>query len=183
MSSSNAFVSRRTFLRQFTLIGGAGLVLSGCGFAPVHRTTPGTASTRSELANVYIAEAPDRVTQVVRNELLFLFNQNASTSRSNASYELRVTSTGLTQGAIVTRTGVAEARIYTLNASYVLYDLAGEQKEDVLNGKTKSQASFDVFDQQYANLRAERDAENRAAADVARLINDRISTYFATRPL
>ncbi len=183
MSSSNAFVSRRALLRQFTHIGAAGLLLSGCGFAPVHKTTPGAANVRSELANVYIAEAPDRVTQVLRNELLFLFNQNASTSRSDASHELRVTTNGVTQGAIVTRTGVAAARIYTLSASYVLYDLTGEGKESVLSGKTESQASFDVFDQQYANVRAERDAENRAAADVARLINDRISTYFATRPL
>lgn len=155
-----------------------GSVLTGCGFQPVYRTTAGQQSVASQLAGVHIIEATDRLGQTLRNELLFLFGQNDSTERAAATHVLSIQATGSAVDSIVSRTGVTSARLYQLSATYTLTDTATGSV--VHRGSTSSQAAFDVLDQQFANIRAERDAEDRVARDAARKINDQIAGYFAT---
>lgn len=177
MSSCDVKLSRRAAFLRLSTVAAAGLLVGACGFQPVYRTAPGQTPVRAQLTGVYIEDAPDRPTQVLRNELLFLFGQNASTPREGSTHTLKMTTRGYTQKSIVSRTGYTTARIYVLEVSYSLIDNA--TKQAVVDSRTSAQSAFDILDQQYANIRAERDAENRAARDVARKINDQIGAYFA----
>lgn len=177
MSSSKAAPTRRIFLERLLTLGGAGLALSACGFSPVHRDTPGLTNIRAQLAGIHIMEATDRSGQVLRNELLFLFGQGTSTPRNSASHVLSISATTKTVGSIVSRSGVTESRILTINARYQLIELATQSV--AINNRTSAQAAFDVLEQQFANARAKRDAENRAAKDIARKINDQVTAYLA----
>lgn len=167
-------------IRILTVIVCFGTVLSACGFQPVYRAGPGTDNVPAALRAVHVVEATDRLGQVLRNELLFLFGQNRSTRRDEATYVLSIGAASTSVGSIVSRTGVTSARLYKLDVTYRLLD--AETEEELFRGRTSSQAAYDILDQQYANLRAERDAEDRVAKDAARKINDQIAGYFATRP-
>lgn len=180
MSLRNGFFSRRAIIAG--LIGTAGSGLAGCGFSPVYRAKPGGSTVISQQVQTHIYPGKDRLDQVLRNELLFLFGQNQATTLDAASYALSFSAVGLSSGAIVSRVGVSSARIYTLSTTYELSDLSKEEGEVVFSGKTSSQAAYDEFDQQFANLRAERDAEDRTAKDVARMINDQIAAFYASGP-
>ncbi len=67
----------------------------------------------------------------------------------------------------------------TMNTTFVLSDIA--TRKTLMTGKSFATASYDFSNQRFANLRAKRDAEERAAKAVAQDIQARIAGYFATR--
>ena len=76
-------------------------------------------------------------------------------------------------------TGISLVDTIALTVSYRLVDVATNKL--VLTDSALARVSVDRSMQRFARLRGVRDAENRAAKQVAQQIRSRLATYFLTR--
>ncbi len=77
------------------------------------------------------------------------------------------------------RTGRSDVQTYGIDARYRLVDLA--TNKTVVNSATFARVSFNIPGQQqrFAGERGLRDAEDRAALEIAENIRNRLASYFA----
>jgi LPS-assembly lipoprotein len=145
-----------------------GLALAGCTVQPLYapQPQPGAVQTPA-LASVSVKPVNGRVGQKLRNHLIFILN-NGSGLPANPAYDLVLDVQSESRNAAVvqvsTSDGEPTARTITVTASYKLSRADGT----LLSGRrTAAAASYDVSLQEFANTRAARDAENRAAREAA----------------
>ena len=148
--------------------------MAGCQVRPLYSdaasvTSPGVAN--AALGSIGINEPKDRVSQEVRNQLIFGLTGGAGEPASPAyMLDLGVTkrTVGVANAPVVAATeNQPTAGNMVLTSLYSLKDMTGKE---VASGKRMVTASFDRPAQQYAVLRAERDAENRAARELADML-------------
>ncbi|BBF94576.1 LPS assembly lipoprotein LptE [Blastochloris tepida] len=162
---------RRTVLAVI----GLGLLAGGC-FTPLYAERTPNTGVSTQLANVDVKAIEGRVGQQVRNALIFELGGGAGSSPL-APYRLEVDLTENTQSMTVDpTTGRATVELITLNATFRLQDVTEDRV--VLKDRAFAQASIDRGAQIYARDRAKRDAENRAAKEVASRIRERLAAYF-----
>jgi len=163
MSSSEENNLNFTFSRRAIVLGTC-LLLAGCQFQPLHGNRSPTSQLGSGLANVSVSQVNSRVAQQVRNHLLFLLNGGADSADKTHEARIRVTWDNRQLASIQ---GVRDnvSGTVTVTVSYDLVDLSSG--DAIANGTRKTEASYDRTGQVFANRRAERDAENRAAKEVA----------------
>lgn len=151
-------------------------VLAGCQVRPLYSTPSGT---EGKLASVSISEASDRVEQQVRNDLIFLFAGGAGEAR-NAAYHLEMDVTVRTVGVLNdVRTDTSRSGRVTVTADYNL--TKAESGETLASGKRSAVAMVDFPAQEFAKVRAIRDAENRGARELAELIRADVASALARR--
>ncbi|MGB8818992.1 MAG: LPS assembly lipoprotein LptE [Rhizobiaceae bacterium] len=150
------------------------LALSGCQVRPLYSdSAPNSAgvTTNSALNSVAVAPAYDRVAQEVRNHLIFGLSGGAGEPASSAyTVDLGVTQQVLSVASAPVVGGNSTqptAGSVVLTSLYLLKDASGQQ---IASGKRTATVSFDRPIQQYAALRALRDAENRAARELAEML-------------
>lgn len=153
-----------TVLRRSLLIGAA-LLLAGCQARPLYQDANG--ETRGALAAIAYSEASSRVGLETRNRLIFLTSGGDETKTPEYRLDLSVTSS--VAGVLL------EKDADTPNAGRAVatgtYTLRRISDDTVL--KTERRQSVALFDyprQEFAKLRAARDAEDRAARELAELI-------------
>ena len=148
-----------------------GFLATACTVQPLYAPSgPSAAVQNAALASIYVKPADDRVGQQVRNALIFLLN-GGSGQPANPAYELELKVSRSNRGALVIQTptdGEPTASTVTVTTNYTLTDTVDETK--ISTRRARASASYDVSGQEFANTRAERDAENRAARDVAERI-------------
>jgi LPS-assembly lipoprotein len=151
------------------------LVLSGCQVRPLYsEVSPNSASVSpsAALKAVSVVEANTRYGQEVRNQMIFLLGRGAGEAASPTySLDLGVTEQVISSASIQVdagNTGQPTAGGVVLTSLFVLKDTATNAV--VSSGKRTVTASFDRPTQQFASLRAQRDAENRAARELAELV-------------
>ena len=171
------------------LVVGAALLAGACQVRPLYGTIGGvggsTPAVTTELAAIDIdtvetasSEDLDRVGQVLRNELIFGFRRGREAGEPR--YRLRILiDRPLNEGGVERLADVPSAYTVTVNATYVLSEIGTGRT--VTTGRAFGSASFDFSSQRFANLRAERDAEDRAAKTVAGDIQTRLAGFFASR--
>lgn len=144
------------------------IALSGCQVRPLYATGPSASGAAPFNQSISVNEVNSRYAQEVRNHLIFLLSGGAGEPAS-ALYKLdlgvtkRVTTVAVVTPATGESRGTAGAVVMVSN--YKISDAAtGDQ---VAAGSRQVAASFDAPRQQFARLRAERDAENRAARELA----------------
>lgn len=116
--------------------------------------------------------------RVLYNELTFGFERGGYAPAKK--YRLRmVMNIGVSEVGVERLADVPSAYSTTMNVSFVLSDAADNRT--LMTGKSFATASYDFSSQRFANLRARRDAEERAAKVVAQDVQARIAGYFATR--
>lgn len=143
------------------------LVLTACQFRPLYGDTSATlAEGNTDLAAVEVSQVSTRVGQQVRNHLLFLFTGGRPTPEKTHEAVIRVSS-GITELASIPDPSIQDstAGTVTVNVSYKLINKASG--ETIASGARNGQASYDRTGQVFANQRAIRDAENRAAREAA----------------
>ena len=157
----------------------ASVFLAGCtdgGFRPLYGTASiGGADAKEKLAEVEIAPIPGRVGQQIRNEVIF-----QTTGGGNPlppAYRLEVAIRESITSTLVKVSGDASGSVYNLDADFRLIRIA--DKQVVLQGKSASRAGFERFTSVFANVRARKDAENRAATTIGRDLKTRLATYLA----
>ena len=150
--------------------------LAGCQVRPLYSTPSGT---EGKLASISLSEAGDRVEQQVRNDLIFLFAGGAGEAQ-NAVYHLEMDVTSKTVGVLNdVRTDTARSGRVTVTADYNL--TKSDSGETIASGKRSAVAMVDFPSQEFAKLRAIRDAENRGARELAELIRADVASALARR--
>ena len=150
-------------------------LVSACTVRPLYSSqplSPGSAlSASAELASISIKPVSTRYAQQVRNNLIFAFGQGSGEPASPA-YTLDLGVTELVESAAIVQVQTQEdeptAGTVTLTANSVLRDTATNTVIAV--GKRSIPSSFDRPRQEFAAYRAQIDAENRAARELADLL-------------
>jgi LPS-assembly lipoprotein len=146
--------------------------LTACGFHPLYGTlengAPGV-----DLSTIYVNNIPERVGYQLRNDLLDLFNNRGVVD--GAKYRLDIVlkadkvALGFLNNAEITRYN------YYLSAHYNLVSLTTNKA--VKRGIARIITSYNVVTSPYATVVAEKDAQDRAARDIAETIRTEISVY------
>lgn len=151
-------------------------VTAGCQVRPLHSTAPANAGA---VASVSVSEADDRVEQRVRNELIFLLSGGAG-EPTMAAYHLELNVASRSVDVLVSSSDdVARAGRIVMTADYNL--TRSDSSETIRSGRRQVVALADFPVQEFAKLRAIRDAENRAARELAELLRADIATGLAKR--
>ncbi|MGJ0557733.1 LPS assembly lipoprotein LptE [Methylocystis sp.] len=161
-------------------------VPAGCTVTPLYSNASAQAGAgagvAADLSSIAIKPVETRYAQEVRNHLIFLLN-GGSGQPPAARYTLALRVTALNESAAVVQ--IAEeneptAGTVTLITSYALTD--NETGEAVSNGTRQISASYDKPRQEFAALRAQRDAEDRAARELAELLRLTLAQDLSRRP-
>jgi LPS-assembly lipoprotein len=143
------------------------LGLSGC-IHPMY----GANGVNNKLAEIEVAPIPERVGHYLAEELKF--ETDGSGNRPSPRYRLTISATSTAVGTIVDiGSQRADAAVVQVNATYSLAEIAGGRA--VTSGAVYASASYDRTEQRYANVRAARDAEIRAATVLADQIRTRLA--------
>jgi len=157
------------------------LVLASCQVRPLYldQASGGPLSPVPDLRAIVLEEPQSRTEQVLRNELLFLFRGGGGEADA-PRYALRTLVSASTEPvAVELEEDLPAAVLLTLNGTFILSEL--ESDETLLTGSSIATASYDFSSQRFANVRAEKDARERAARQRAENIASRIAAYFAAR--
>ena len=194
-SDTKGSVSRRRILLSAASLSVLAPFLAACGssgFQPLYGATASGQQTADALKNVDISPIPGRVGQRVRNELIFSFNGGDRPSQLSSQYRLDIALREYVQSILVAKTGVADAQIYAIDATFKLVRL--KDSKIVLQGNSYGRAPYDtntLVDPQknapasdgrsiFGNVRAQLDAQNRAANTLASDIRTRIAAYLVS---
>ncbi|WP_173934213.1 LPS assembly lipoprotein LptE [Chelativorans sp. Marseille-P2723] len=165
----------RSVIRAAVLAGNilALALAGGCTVRPLLATQPGVAGAESALpalAAISVLPVDTRHAQEVRNHLIFLL-RGGGAEPAAPRYQLSL-SVGrtVTSAALIQVGGEDEpsAGTVSLTGTYTLRETASG--ETIARGRQEVSASFDRPPQEYAVIRAQRDAEDRAARELAELI-------------
>ncbi|TPK91713.1 hypothetical protein FJ934_21555 [Mesorhizobium sp. B2-4-12] len=159
-------------LRRVALAGlvGSLALVSACTVRPLYSSAPlSTGSTaNAEMASIAIKPVRTRYAQQVRNNLIFGFGRGAGEPASPL-YSLDLGVTEAVESSALVQVGTDEdeptAGSVTLTAGYTLTD--ARTGAVIAVGKRAITSSFDKPRQEFASYRAQIDAENRAARELA----------------
>jgi LPS-assembly lipoprotein len=173
----------RIAVRLMAVAALAGLT-AGC-FQPMYAEhTDGTPDLREKLMGVEIppvdkpnASREARVGIQIRNDLAFKLYGNAAGMPPTHRLVLRF-STSRYSLIIDPNTGLPSSENLGIDAQYNLVEIA--TNKSVLNGSTFSRVTYDMPGsyQRFARSRAMRDAEDRAAQEIADNIQTRLAAFF-----
>lgn len=162
---------------------------AGCTARPLYSSAVATVAAtgvpagdmRAALAAINVAPVQGRPAQEVRNELIFLL----SGGRGNAvapAYSLTLSASPAVTGSTVTNTvGVEQAPTASTLTFTGIYTLSDAATGRIIGRGTRSAvASYDMPRQPFSRDRAARDAENRAARELAALLAAAIAADLAT---
>lgn len=152
------------------------LALAGCTARPLYAdpamAAGAEAGAPARLSSIGVKPVTTREGQQVRSHLIFLLNGGAEQPAApRYQVTLVVTAADTAVAAVQADASadiIASAGGLTLTASYLVGDtVTGEQ---VASGNRSVNASYDRPGQQFADTRARRDAENRAARELAEFV-------------
>ena len=157
---------------------------AGC-FQPMYAEhKDGSPDLRDKLATIDLppvdkpnASREARIGVAIRNALAFKLYGNATGAPPLYKLALRFSSSRSSL-IVSTATGLPTTETYGIDAQYNLVEIA--TNKSVLTGSTFSRVSYDMPGsyQRFARSRAYRDAEDRAADEIADNINTRLAAFF-----
>ena len=153
------------------------MALTACGFEPLYGDRGARPGAVSQLAAVEVAPIPERIGQVLRNDLLDLISPFGAPAQPNYRLEVRL---DFDREGLGFRPDEAITRInLRLGASYRL--VVPDSGETVFSDVARSAVSYNVVQSDFANLNAERDAERRAAHMIGEEISARIGLFLTSQ--
>lgn len=167
------------FLGLSVLLIGVTPLLTACGpggFRPVYADSASGVPFGERMKQVNVATIPGRVGQQVRNQLVFE-TTGGGAAEIEQRYRLDIILRQRLTSQLVNRKGDSANQTFNLDADFQLVDT--KNNTVVLKGQSFGRASFQRFQTIYSNVRAKRDAENRAARVVANDIGGRIEAYLS----
>lgn len=158
------------------LMAGGLLTAAGCQVRPLYADADITAgvpsATHAALSQISIKPVKTRYGQELRNQLIFLFGRGSGPS-VEGRYQMNLIVTAnhdaVARAPIVRDTDLAPtAGTVTLTASYSVTD--SQTGQIVASGTRENTTSYDAPRQTFAADRAQRDAENRGARELAQIV-------------
>lgn len=178
---------RNRLPRRVVLAAAASLLVGGCTVRPLYMAEPAKAGGASAgmaatLSSISVKPVGTRAAQEVRNNLVFLLSRGGA-EPANPAYYLTLNVSELVQATATTQisdvANVPTADTLTLTGSYTLTD--AKTNKPVLSGKRAVMSSFDVPQQEYAAIRAQANAQSRAARELAEFLHLAIAQDLAHR--
>jgi len=155
---------------------GATLVLAACQIRPLYATSA-AGGPQASLPAINIEAPATREEQVFRNELLFGLRGGGGGAGTRYGLVYRMT-VRETQIAVERGTGTPNAYQLVGGISFLVKDTG--TGESVFGASVTAIDTYTRSSQNYANIRARRDAEERLAETLAGLTQARLAAYFAT---
>ncbi len=158
----------RSRLRALVLSLTAVATLASCQVRPLYGGAEGTA-LNAKMHELAFSVPTTPVAQYVRNELIFLTSGGAGES-INAKYDVDLSAFAVTSELLQDDSSDTASAGRTI----VTADFALRRREDnklLATGRRRATALLDFPSQEFAKLRAIRDAEQRASKEVAEIIN------------
>ena len=153
------------------------LPLGGC-FQPLYGTRTGGGEERVEQLDVLrmidITPGGDRPSQVFRNELIFLLRGGKDELPPKYRLDFRQVSR-IAAVSVQVQADVPQSYILSLTNKFSFWNI--NQDKVIFDGTSFAEASFSFSNQRFANTRALKDAQERAAKDVARDVRTRIIAF------
>lgn len=147
------------------------LALTSCQVRPLH---DGSAGRAENLGSITYSQADSRVGQEVRNHLVFLTGGGAG-EPANPQYKVDMKVESRTMGVLLEQSSdVPKAGRVIVSADYTLMRISDGTV--LRTGRRQIVAPVDYPEQEFAKLRAIRDAEDRGAHQLAELIRADIAT-------
>ena len=145
------------------------LVIAGC-LRPMYGGAGGQ-QLRQDLAAIKVEPIPDRIGYYLGSELRFALNGGGS--EYEPKYRLLISMTQKLQTPLIdTVSGRATSGTVIVDANYQL--IAVSDSKPIARGVAFATVTYDRTSQRFANLRAQRDAEIRAARALAEQIRVRL---------
>lgn len=168
LSNLSVKVSMKRFYTSLAIA--SAMLLSACQFQPLYgnnNTVSGGQDT--QLAAIEVSRAYSRVGQQARNHLIFLLTGGNPSPQKTHEARIRVNYNNNVLAAINDPTiRDSSAGTITVTISYDLID--NSTGKSIATGTREASASYDRTGQVFANERAERDAEDRAAREAAEAV-------------
>jgi LPS-assembly lipoprotein len=163
-----------------------GALTTAC-FQPLYgsNTLPAGDSVRDKLAAIEVANIPAgnghpeaRLAVALRNALMYDFNNGAAPISPTHRLQVTTLSSGITTVIVDVSSGRPDSQVEALNVYFTLTEIATGKV--ILATSTFARASFDIpgSAQRFAQQRAWRDAEDRAVAQVAESMRNRLASFF-----
>jgi len=150
---------------------------SGCQIRPLYAPTAFEAGPQADLPAIAVDPPVNREEQVYRNALLLALRGGAEGAAPRYSLVYRLTIRE--QEILVEReTGTPNAYQLTGNVSFLVKDIASGRS--LYGSNVTAIDSYTRSSQNYANIRARRDAEDRLGEVLAELTQARLAAFFAT---
>src|ERR1700686_2185808 len=177
-------LARTRIAARFLAVAALAALTAGC-FQPMYaERADGTPALREKLMGVEIPPVdkptPSREARIgveIRNALAFKLYGNASGMPPTHRLVLRF-NTSRSSLMIDPATALPSSENYGIDAQYNLIEIASNRS--VMPGSTFSRVSYDIPGQlqRFARARAFRDAEDRAAQEIAENIQTRLAAFF-----
>src|SRR5713226_8196960 len=178
------WLARTRFAARLLAVAALAALTAGC-FQPMYAEhTDGTPALREKLLGVELppvdkpnASRDARLGVEIRNALAFKLYGNATGMPPTHRLVLRF-STSRSSLMVDINTGLPSSENYGVDAQYNLIEVA--TNKSVMTGTTFSRVSYDMPGsyQRFARSRAIRDAEDRAAQEIADNIQTRLASFF-----
>ena len=181
--SSARFGSRSRIVARLAVIATLAALTAGC-FQPMYaERSDGAPALRDKLSTVevpplaYPNNSPQaRVGVAIRNALQFKLYGAATGTPPLYRLVLRF-NPSKTSLIVDPNTALPTSENYGIDATYTLIEIATNKQ--VLYGSTFARVTYDIPGfQRFARARAFRDAEDRAAVEIADNINTRLASFF-----
>src|SRR6476619_7906267 len=178
-------LARTGIVARLIAVAALAALTAGC-FQPMYAEhTDGTPGLREKLMGVELPPISDksnasreaRVGVEIRNALAFKLYGNAAGMPPTHKLVLRFT-TSRSSLIIDVNTGLPSSENYGIDAQYNLVEIV--TNKSVMTGTTFSRVTYDMPGsyQRFSRSRAFRDAEDRAAQEIAENINTRLASFF-----
>jgi LPS-assembly lipoprotein len=149
------------------------LVLTGCGFRPLYGGGGGSASP--EFARIKVEAIPDRIGQLLHNQLLTALNPKSRPRKPGYVLTTRLvqssTSLAVRKSAFATRANLQVTANFQL-----VRTLDGKT---LYSGKSEITVSYNILDSEYATLSVKKDAQFRAVREISQGIRTQLGVYFS----
>jgi len=176
--------SKSRIVARLAVVAALAALTAGC-FQPMYaERSDGAPGLREKLSGIEVpplnyanASPQARVGLSIRNALMFKLYGGATGLPPSYRLMLRF-NPSRTSLIVDPNTALPTSENYGIDATYGLIEIAtGKQ---VLTGSTFSRVTYDIPGQlqRFARARAYRDAEDRAAAEIADNINTRLASFF-----
>jgi LPS-assembly lipoprotein len=164
-------------LAAVALLSAAGLGASGCGFKPLYGDSGavGAPGVQSSLQQVAIAPIQTRTGQILRNFLIDRMSPRGQPG-GGAGYSLTIRlaiqkqELGIRRDETATRANLIMTAIYRLTEQ--------SSGATVFQALSRSVTSYNILDNEFSTVMAERDARSRGAEQLADDITTRVALYF-----
>lgn len=184
-SRSRNFILRRPAIGLLAALSLAGLALSACGFQPMYGESNSalaakTADGSNKLAQIRIDPIAERAGQELHNRLRDRMNPDGQPD--TPVYRLAVSTNEIEQEIAGDNNANVRHKILKVTAIYTLYPVKDDKKRLMDQMTSRVTVSFDTLDDPYNDIATYKDAQRRAAEQLADMITTRVAAYFTNHP-